>query len=51
MQLSKNVMEVLERRYLAKNEDGKVVETPEQLFRRVADAIAGADKNYGTMQY
>jgi len=37
---------VLERRYLARNAAGKVVETPEQLFRRVAHNIALAEARY-----
>ena len=45
--LTPNALKVLERRYLKKDEQGKVVETPEELFRRVADAIAVADKSYG----
>jgi len=31
---------VLESRYLGKDKEGKVIETPEQLFRRVARAVA-----------
>ncbi len=38
---------MLERRYLAKDEHGRVVETPEQLFERVAHNIAGAESAYG----
>ncbi|MBI5284998.1 MAG: ribonucleoside reductase class II [Chloroflexi bacterium] len=37
---------VLERRYLAKNGAGKLAETPEQLFRRVAHNIALAEARY-----
>jgi ribonucleoside-diphosphate reductase alpha chain len=47
LSLSQNALKVLEKRYLKKNEDGKVVETPEELFRRVARSIASADLNYG----
>lgn len=47
IQLSENSLKVLERRYLKKDETGKVIETPEELFRRVAKAIAAADKDYG----
>ena len=47
LKLSENALKVLERRYLIKDELGKVVETPEDLFNRVASAIAIADKNYG----
>ncbi len=45
--LSDNALKVLERRYLSKNEQGKVTETPEEMFRRVADAIAKADELFG----
>ena len=38
--LSKNAVTVLERRYLARNEASELIETPEGMFRRVADAIA-----------
>ncbi|KPK97942.1 MAG: ribonucleotide-diphosphate reductase subunit alpha [Omnitrophica WOR_2 bacterium SM23_72] len=47
MKLSENALKVLERRYLRKDESGKPIETPEQLFRRVALAIANAEKKYG----
>ncbi|MFA5157347.1 MAG: vitamin B12-dependent ribonucleotide reductase [Candidatus Omnitrophota bacterium] len=47
MKLSENALKVLQRRYLKKDETGKVVETPEEMFRRVAKAIAAADKQYG----
>jgi len=43
--LSANALRVLERRYLAKDDDGKVVETPDQMFRRVARAVAEADRH------
>ncbi len=45
--LTENARKVLEKRYLKKNEEGVVIETPEELFRRVARAIASADLNYG----
>ena len=35
------------RRYLRKDSHGKVIETPEQMFRRVARHIASAEKKYG----
>jgi ribonucleoside-diphosphate reductase alpha chain len=41
--LSQNAKAVLEKRYLKKDNQGKVVETPSQLFARVAKAIAAAD--------
>jgi ribonucleoside-diphosphate reductase alpha chain len=45
--LSDNAQRVLERRYLRKNSDGQVIETPEQMFRRVAHHIAKAEERYG----
>ncbi len=45
--LAPNALKVLEKRYLKKNEEGEVVETAEELFRRVAGFIAGADRQYG----
>lgn len=44
--LSQNAMKVLEKRYLKKNEEGKIVETPDELFRRISGAIASADAKY-----
>lgn len=46
MKLSENAVKVLEKRYLAKDETGKLVETPESMFKRVAKAIAEADASY-----
>ena len=43
LQLSENARVVLERRYLAKDDAGNLIETPEQLFRRVAENIAQAE--------
>ena len=43
-----NAKTVLERRYLAKDQDGKVTETIDELFHRVASAIAEADASYGS---
>jgi len=39
--------EILRRRYLWKNKDGKVIETPDQLFRRVAKYVATTEARYG----
>lgn len=47
MVLSKNAIRVLEKRYLSRDAEGNVIETPEGMFRRVAKVIAGADKLYG----
>lgn len=46
MKIGKNALTVLERRYLKKDEHGENIETVEQMFRRVADAIASADAAY-----
>ena len=46
MELTKNALTVLERRYLAKGENGEIIETPEEMFRRVARAVAQPDLNY-----
>ncbi|HXF95554.1 MAG TPA: vitamin B12-dependent ribonucleotide reductase [Gemmatimonadales bacterium] len=47
LDLSPNAITVLERRYLVKDEHGKPVETPEDLFWRVARTIAEPDRRYG----
>ena len=47
VKLSENALKVLERRYLKKDKEGRVVETPDELFRRVAKTIASSDKAYG----
>lgn len=44
--LTENALRVLERRYLKKDEEGKVIEQPEVMFRRVAQAIASAESIY-----
>lgn len=43
---SYNALKVLEQRYLKKDENGNVDETPEQLFQKVAKYIAAVDKTY-----
>ena len=47
LSFSPNALKVLEKRYLKKNEEGRVVEAPDELFRRVAKAVASADSKYG----
>ena len=44
---SENALKVLEKRYLLRDDKGSVKETPEQLFRRVASAVAAAEKQWG----
>jgi ribonucleoside-diphosphate reductase alpha chain len=48
LNLSQNALKVLEKRYLKKNEEGTITETPAELFKRVAKNIASADLNYGS---
>ncbi|MFH1593547.1 MAG: vitamin B12-dependent ribonucleotide reductase [Candidatus Omnitrophota bacterium] len=50
LNLSENAKIVLGRRYLAKGEDGRVIETPEEMLRRVAENVAKADTFYGTKE-
>src|SRR2546425_6604689 len=45
--LSENALRVLEKRYLKKDETGKVIETPRELFWRVSWNLAQADALYG----
>jgi ribonucleoside-diphosphate reductase alpha chain len=45
--LSTNAIKVLERRYLLRNLKGEIIETPAQMFRRVAKAVAGVENQYG----
>ena len=45
--LTPNALTVLERRYLQKDENGKVIETTAQMFRRIAKGIAEVDRQYG----
>ena len=46
MPISENARAVLERRYLIRDEQGQPTETVEELFHRVADAIAAADARF-----
>jgi ribonucleoside-diphosphate reductase alpha chain len=47
VRLSPNATTVLEKRYLIKDDHGKPVETPRDLFQRVATTIAEPDRQYG----
>lgn len=44
--LTDTALQVLEKRYLLRDNKGKVIETPEEMFRRVAKAIAAAETIY-----
>jgi len=46
LKLTLNALSVLERRYLQKDDMGNVIETPAQMFRRVAKTIAAVDALY-----
>jgi len=47
LDLSPNAVTVLERRYLVKDDQGRPIEGPEDLFWRVARTIAAPDRTYG----
>ena len=47
LKLPINSLIILSARYLLKNENGKIIETPKQLFERVATSIANVEKKYG----
>ena len=44
LSLSDNARKILEARYLKRDEQGTVLETPEEMFRRVAHHVAAAEK-------
>lgn len=46
--LTSNARKVLERRYLLKDDEGRIRETPDDLFQRVAWVIASAERMYGS---
>lgn len=48
LKLSMNSIQVLQRRYLLRDELGNIKETPSQLFRRVARYIASAEARFGS---
>lgn len=48
LKLPVNAIEVLRRRYLLKDESRRIVETPSEMFRRVAHHIARAEAAYGS---
>ncbi len=48
LKLTENAVRVLRARYLKKDEKGRCLETPEQLFRRVARAIAEPERTYSS---
>lgn len=44
---SENAIKVLEKRYFLRNEAGELIESVEDLFKRVAEAIASGEKAFG----
>ncbi len=46
LKLPVNTMEVLRRRYLLKDDNQNIIETPSELFRRVAHNVAKAEDNF-----
>ncbi|MBW3002534.1 adenosylcobalamin-dependent ribonucleoside-diphosphate reductase [Candidatus Woesearchaeota archaeon] len=44
--LSQNAIKVLAKRYLLRNDQGKIIETPARMFQRVAKTVAQAETNY-----
>jgi ribonucleoside-diphosphate reductase alpha chain len=46
--LTENALTILKARYLLKDEAGKTIETPEEMFRRVARTIASAESLYNS---
>lgn len=46
VKLSRNALVVVEKRYLRRNENGQVIETPEQMFRRIARSTTLAEKSF-----
>jgi len=46
LKLSLNAISVLERRYLRKDDQGRVIETPSEMFRRISKAVAAPDMLY-----
>jgi ribonucleoside-diphosphate reductase alpha chain len=47
LNLMPNALKVIQKRYLRKNEEGKVIESPDDMFMRVSRVIAAADLKYG----
>lgn len=50
LNLSENSKKVLEKRYLKRDKDGLCIETPADMFKRVAFSIAKAELQYGKTQ-
>ncbi len=46
LKFSANALKVLEERYLLKDDTGKIIETPTEMFRRISRVIAFVDSRY-----
>ena len=46
VELAPNALRVLEKRYLRKDDQGRVIEAPDEMFRRVANTVASAELSY-----
>lgn len=46
MELSENALKVLRARYLLKDENGRVIESPREMFGRIARTVAAAEELY-----
>ena len=51
LKLSINAVKTLEARYLLKDEDGKIIETPSQMFARVASHVGVVELLYDYMKF
>ncbi len=47
LKLSLNAVQVLQERYLLRDEEGRIIETPRKMMKRVARAVAEVDARYG----
>ncbi len=47
LKLTENALKVLKARYLLKDQKGRVIETPEGMFKRVASHVASTEALYG----
>jgi ribonucleoside-diphosphate reductase alpha chain len=46
MELTENALKILRARYLLRDENGDVIETPEEMFERVSKTVASAESLY-----
>lgn len=50
IEFSENARKILEKRYLRKDENGEVSETPVQMFERIANVVAEPDRPYADVE-